>query len=115
MRGDVVHLLAAGGSLEAVDIGRRGKAAVAPRDVREPGSEPVADGRHVYVTAADGRLLAVDAARGRSSGRPRRACGANSGQVVASLPRPVLAGTHVYATAPDGTVFAVDARKPADW
>jgi outer membrane protein assembly factor BamB len=79
------------------------------------GSAPVADSRHVYVSAADGRLLAVDARQGTLAGQTPARLGTDAGQVLASLPEPVLGGSHVYATAPDGTVFAVDARKPSAW
>ncbi|WP_405671111.1 serine/threonine-protein kinase [Streptomyces sp. NBC_01530] len=114
VRGGVVHLLAAGGSLEAVDMNTRKLLWHVEISVNR-GSEPVADSRHVYVTTADGRLLAVDARKGTFAGQTPPRLGVNSGQVVASLPRPVIIGTHVYATAPDGTVFGVDARKPSAW
>jgi outer membrane protein assembly factor BamB len=68
----------------------------------------------VYVTAPDGRLLAVDAATGRLLGQTPPRLG-RADRVVAALPQPVIAGGHVYASAPDGTVFAVDGRDPAGW
>ncbi|MFJ3882050.1 PQQ-binding-like beta-propeller repeat protein [Streptomyces sp. NPDC090077] len=79
-------------------------------------SRPVfADGR-VYLSAGDGRLLAVDAGAGRLVGqtKPRMAAGAQ-GTFSATLPAPVVADGRVYSSAPDGTVFAVDARNPAGW
>jgi len=114
VHGDVVHLLAAGGSLEAVDVGTRRQLWHLETSVSR-GSVPAADDTHVYVTAADGRLLAVDARKGTLLGQTRPRLGRNSGQVVAALPKPVLADGHVYAAAPDGTVFAVDANDPSDW
>lgn len=114
VRGDVVYLLAAGGSLEAVDMdgGRRlwGLQTSVSR-----GSAPVADGRHVYFTAADGRLLAVDARNGTLVGQTPARLAGNSDQVVAALSAPLVVGGQVYATAPDGSVFAVDGADPAGW
>ncbi|MEV7145818.1 serine/threonine-protein kinase [Streptomyces sp. NPDC093084] len=114
VRGDVVYLLAAGGSLEAVDMdgGRRlwGLQTSVSR-----GSAPVADGRHVYFTAADGRLLAVDARKGTLVGQTPARLAGNSDQVVAALSAPLVVGAQVYATAPDGSVFAVDGADPAGW
>ncbi|MFI6020591.1 serine/threonine-protein kinase [Streptomyces sp. NPDC051287] len=114
VRGGVVYLLAAGGSLEAVDMdgGRRlwGLQTSVSR-----GSAPVADGRHVYFTAADGRLLAVDARKGTLVGQTPARLAGNSDQVVAALSAPLVVGAQVYATAPDGSVFAVDGADPAGW
>jgi serine/threonine protein kinase/outer membrane protein assembly factor BamB len=114
VRGDVVYLLAAGGSLEALDMDTQKWLWNLETSVSR-GSAPVADPAHVYLTAADGRLLAIDARKGTLLGQTPPRLGKNSGQVMATLPEPVLAHGHVYATAPDGTVFAVDARKPSAW
>ncbi|MER5932623.1 serine/threonine-protein kinase [Streptomyces sp. NPDC002054] len=78
-------------------------------------SRPVfADGR-VHLTAADGRLLAVDAATGRPVGQtdPRMGTGRNT--YAGTRPAPVVAGGRVFATAPDGSVFAVTGADPAGW
>ncbi|GGJ46083.1 protein kinase domain-containing protein [Streptomyces brasiliensis] len=114
VRGNVVFLLGADGALDGVDTGAGKRAWHVDTSVSR-GSAPVADDRHVYLTAADGRLLAVNARDGRPIGQtpPRR--GASGDRVTAVLPAPVIAHNHVYATAPDGTVFAVDARDPSDW
>ncbi|MFJ4314956.1 PQQ-binding-like beta-propeller repeat protein [Streptomyces lavendulae] len=72
------------------------------------------DGR-VYLTVSDGRLLAVDAAKGRLLGQTRARMATGQGTVSAAVPAPVFSGGRVYASAPDGTVFAVDARNPAGW
>ncbi|MFF4315093.1 PQQ-binding-like beta-propeller repeat protein [Streptomyces sp. NPDC001507] len=114
VRGDVVYLLSAGGSLEAVDL-ESGKQLWELQTSVSRGSAPVADDRHVYFTAADGRLLAVDRRRGTLVGQTPARLGTNAGQVTAALPAPLLLDSHVYATAPDGTVFAVDAGDPGDW
>jgi outer membrane protein assembly factor BamB len=112
--GDVVHILAAGGSLEAVDLDT-GKRLWHLETAVSRGSAPVGDGAHVYFTGADGRLLAVDARSGRLLGQTPPRLGANAGAVPAALPAPLVVGGHVYAAAPDGTVFGVDARDPSDW
>ncbi|MGW1878929.1 protein kinase domain-containing protein [Streptomyces sp. NPDC001975] len=114
VRGDVVCLLSAGGSLEAVDL-ESGKRLWGLQTSVSRGSAPVADDRHVYFTAADGRLLAVDARKGTLVGQTPARLGTNGDQVTAALPAPLILDTHVYATAPDGTVFAVDAGDPAVW
>ncbi|MEV6763732.1 serine/threonine-protein kinase [Streptomyces sp. NPDC051105] len=114
VRGDVVYLLSAGGSLEAVDLESRKRLWALQTSVSR-GSAPAADDRYVYFTAADGRLLAVDARKGTLVGQTPARLGANADQVTAALPAPLILDTHVYATAPDGTVFAVDAEDPAGW
>ncbi|MHC3472978.1 serine/threonine-protein kinase [Streptomyces sp. 7R007] len=114
VRGNVVYLMGAGGSLAAVDMAARRQVWRLETAVTR-GSEPVSDGRHVYVSAPDGRLLAVDARRGKLLGQTPVRLGTESDRVPASLPVPVLADGHVYAGAPDGTVFAQDADDPSGW
>ncbi|MFD5134417.1 protein kinase domain-containing protein [Streptomyces olindensis] len=114
VHGDVVHLMAAGGSLVAVDLETR-KQLWSLETGLARGSTPVAGERYVYVTAPDGRLLAVDARRGKLAGQTSPRLGDRSDRVPAALPEPVLVGDRVYAGAPDGTVFAVHGRDPAAW
>ncbi|MBC9726674.1 PQQ-binding-like beta-propeller repeat protein [Streptomyces sp. TRM68367] len=114
VRGDVVYLVAAGGSVEAVDVGARKRLWSLEAAVSR-GSRPVADARHVFVSAPDGRLLAVDAREGRLAGQTAPRLGAQADRVAATLPEPLIVDGRVYATAPDGTVFAVDARDPSAW
>ncbi|MCB5179995.1 outer membrane protein assembly factor BamB family protein, partial [Streptomyces antimicrobicus] len=78
-------------------------------------SRPVPGAGQVYLSAPDGRLLAVDAAGRRLVGqtRPRMADGQNT--YAATLPAPVVGGDRVFATAPDGTVFAAPTANPASW
>ncbi|MGW0995922.1 protein kinase domain-containing protein [Streptomyces sp. NPDC002523] len=114
VRGDTVYLLAAGGLLEAVDMADQRLQWRLETSVSR-GSAPVADGRHVFFTASDGRLLAVDAHDGTLVGQTRARLGAQATQVMGAPPAPQLGHGHVYATAPDGTVFAVDGRDPAAW
>ncbi|MGY6024009.1 serine/threonine-protein kinase [Streptomyces spinosirectus] len=114
VRGNVVYVLAPDGSLDAVSLEARKRLWHFETSVSRS-SAPVADSRSVYLSAGDGRLLAVDAAKGRLVGQTPARPGAGSGQVASSLPGPVLAHSHIYATAPDGTVFSVDARDPAAW
>ncbi|MFH9009386.1 serine/threonine-protein kinase [Streptomyces afghaniensis] len=114
VHGDVVHLMATGGALVAVDLeARRQRWSLETGVVR--GSTPVADDRYVYVTAPDGRLLAVDARRGKLVGQTSPRLGDRSDRVPAALPEPVLVGDRVYASAPDGSVFAVNGRDPSGW
>jgi outer membrane protein assembly factor BamB len=114
VHGNVVHLLAVGGSLEAFDLDA-GRRLWHLETAVSRGSAPVSDGDHVYVSAADGRLLAVGARSGRLVGQTKPRLAADSGRVTAAVATPVIADHHVYAGAPDGTVFAVDARNPSDW
>ncbi|MFI5548601.1 serine/threonine-protein kinase [Streptomyces sp. NPDC051738] len=114
VRGNVVHLVGGDGSLVAVDMAA-GKQLWSLETSVLRTSSPVADGRHVYVSAPDGRLLAVDARDGRLLGQTPARLGAGSGQLAADLPEPVLTDGRVFASAPDGTVFAVDARDPSAW
>ncbi|MEV6023703.1 serine/threonine-protein kinase [Streptomyces sp. NPDC052036] len=114
VHGSVVHLLAAGGTLEAVDMDRRRPLWRVETSVSR-GSAPVEDGGHVYFTAADGRLLAFDAGDGRLLGQTRPRLGPHADRVTAALPEPVIVDGHVYAGAPDGTVFGVDGRDPSLW
>ncbi|MFE0509356.1 serine/threonine-protein kinase [Streptomyces sp. NPDC058964] len=114
VRGSVVYLLATGGSLEAVDMAA-GRSLWHLETSVSRGSAPVTDGEHVFFTAGDGRLLAVDAHRGKLVGQTPARLGANSAQVVGAPATPVIKNGRVCATAPDGTVFAVDARDPSAW
>ncbi|GGY51660.1 serine/threonine-protein kinase [Streptomyces djakartensis] len=114
VRGDVVHLMATGGALVAVDVEAREQLWTLETGVVR-GSTPVADARHVYVTAPDGRLLAADARRGKLVGQTPPRLSERSDTVPAALPAPVLVDGRVYAGAPDGTVFAVDGRDPSAW
>ncbi|GAA2624792.1 protein kinase domain-containing protein [Streptomyces vastus] len=114
VRGSVVHLSGTGGSLVAVDMDARRQLWRLETGASRS-SDPVADDRHVYVSAPDGRLLAVDARSGKLLGQTPPRLGTHSDRVAASLPEPVIAGGHVYAGGPDGSVFAVDARDPSVW
>ncbi|MFG3014717.1 serine/threonine-protein kinase [Streptomyces cinerochromogenes] len=114
VRGNVVYVLATGGSLDAVDV-RSGRHLWHLETSVSRGSEPVARGGRVFFTASDGRLLAVDAGKGRLVGQTPARLGANSAQVMSTPPAPVPVGDRVLAAAPDGTVFAVDGRKPSGW
>ncbi|NEB00766.1 PQQ-binding-like beta-propeller repeat protein [Streptomyces sp. SID13726] len=112
--GQVVYVLAAGGALEALDVDAGRQLWHLETSVSRA-SAPVGDGSRVFLAAADGRLLAVDARKGTLIGQTPVRLAADANQVAAALPQPALADQRVYATAPDGTVFAVDAREPSDW
>ncbi|MEU9455309.1 serine/threonine-protein kinase [Streptomyces sp. NPDC048277] len=110
----VVYVLAATGSLDAVDM-TAGKRTWHLETSVSRGSAPVADNRYVYFSAADGRLTAVDANSGKAAGQTSSRFGRSEGGVATSVPAPVILDSHIYATAPDGTVFAVDADDPGTW
>ncbi|MBD0838970.1 serine/threonine-protein kinase [Streptomyces sp. TRM68416] len=114
VRGSVVYVLSTGGALEAVDMAA-GKRLWSLETSLSRGSAPVVDGRHVYISGADGRLLAVDTRSGTLVGQTSPRLAAKADRVVGELPAPILAHHHVYAAAPNGSVFAVDARDPASW
>ncbi|MGE7387484.1 serine/threonine-protein kinase [Streptomyces sp. NPDC004126] len=106
-----VYAFGTGGRLVAVGLdGQRWQLETGMASASRP---VLADGR-LYLTAPDGRLLAVDAATGRLAGqtKPRMA---SQGTFSATLPSPVVADGRVYASAPDGTVFALETRNPAGW
>lgn len=114
VRGNTVYLLAERGALIAMDLAA-GKQLWSLETSVSLGSAPVADGRYVYFSAADGRLLAVNSRTGTLVGQTPARFGANSDTIAPSLPAPVVADGRVYASAPDGSVFAVDAADPAGW
>ncbi|MFI9588607.1 PQQ-binding-like beta-propeller repeat protein [Streptomyces sp. NPDC052236] len=78
-------------------------------------SRPATDGRAVYVTVGDGRLLAVDAARGVLLGQTEPRMDDGRYTFASALPAPVAVDGRVFGTAPDGSVFALDARDPGAW
>ncbi|MEU2062089.1 serine/threonine-protein kinase [Streptomyces sp. NPDC013455] len=114
VRGDVAYVLATGGSLDAVDV-ESGRRLWHLETSVSRGSLPVVQDGRVYFTASDGRLLAVDAGKGRLVGQTPARLGAGSARVVSAPSAPVAAGGRVYAGAPDGTVFTVDGHAPATW
>lgn len=113
VRGHVAYLLAAGGSLLAVDLDAHRQLWRLETSVNR-GSAPVTDGKRVFLASGDGRLLAADATEGRLVGQTEARIGSRSG-IAGAPPAPVVVGDRVFATAPDGTVFALDARRPSTW
>ncbi|MFF8019455.1 PQQ-binding-like beta-propeller repeat protein [Streptomyces sp. NPDC007929] len=114
VRGNMAYLMGTGGSMVAVDLQAREQLWSLETGVMR-GSTPVAGDRYVYVSASDGRLLAVDARRGKLTGETSTRLGDRSDRIPASLPEPVVAGDRVYGSAPDGTVFALNGRDPGAW
>ncbi|WP_345982430.1 serine/threonine-protein kinase [Streptomyces sp. DSS69] len=118
MGGDAAYLLARGGSLVAVDTAAGGGKAELWRLETGVGrgSAPVlGEGGHLYFSAADGRLLAVDTGRGTLVGQTRARLSGGKLTYASDLPAPVAAGRVVVGTAPDGSVFAVDGVEPGGW
>ncbi|HZX38462.1 MAG TPA: serine/threonine-protein kinase [Streptomyces sp.] len=114
--GDTVYLSGSGGSLLALDTGGTKPAQLWRLETSVTHlSRPTADARGVYVTAGDGRLLAVDAVRGVLIGQTKPRMDDGRYTFASVLPAPVTAGDRVFGTAPDGSVFALDARDPAKW
>ncbi|WP_455359893.1 protein kinase domain-containing protein [Streptomyces sp. SYSU K21746] len=118
--GDTVYVFGAGGSLLAVDTSRSDAGAEQAQLWRletsvSRASRPVAAPGRVYLTAADGRLLGVDARTGALVGQTRPRMDGGRYTFTPTLPAPVPVGGRVFASAPDGSVFAVDAAHPADW
>ncbi|MFJ4931418.1 PQQ-binding-like beta-propeller repeat protein [Streptomyces sp. NPDC088736] len=114
VRAGTVYLMSTLGALVAVDMDAGVQRWRLETSVSQ-GSVPAIDARHVYITTPDGRLLAVDAARGKLVGQTRARPGAASDRVAGSLPVPLIADGRVYTGAPDGTVFAVAGNDPAAW
>ncbi|MFF2999696.1 PQQ-binding-like beta-propeller repeat protein [Streptomyces sp. NPDC057950] len=114
VRAGTVYLMSTLGGLMAVDMDAGTQRWRLETSVSR-GSTPAVDARHVYLTTPDGRLLAVDAARGKLLGQTRARPGAQSDRVLGSLPVPLIVDGQVYASAPDGTVFAVAGDDPATW
>ncbi|GAA2346104.1 PQQ-binding-like beta-propeller repeat protein [Streptomyces kunmingensis] len=109
------YLLAAGGGLVAQDL-VSGKQLWRSETSVSRGSAPGVDERgRVYVTAPDGRLLAMAPGNGKPLGQTRSRPGDRSDRVVAELATPVVAGERVYGSAPDGTVFGADGARPENW
>ncbi|MEV4973437.1 serine/threonine-protein kinase [Streptomyces scopuliridis] len=131
--GDTVYVMGYTGSLLAVDTAGSGTAGTARATGTAGGrenagvrwrletsvtraSQPTAAGNRVYLSAGDGRLLAVDAERGVLLGQTKPRMDDGPHTLVAALPAPVTEpGGAVFATAPDGSVFAVDSRRPDRW
>ncbi|MEJ8643082.1 PQQ-binding-like beta-propeller repeat protein [Streptomyces sp. MS1.HAVA.3] len=102
----VVYLIGISGALTAVGAeveAWRLETAVAAA------SRPVFDSGRLYLMAADGRLIAVDAGAGRLIGQTDRRMGTGQGTYSATVPAPVVGDGRVFGSAPDGAVFAVDA------
>ncbi|MFI7101694.1 PQQ-binding-like beta-propeller repeat protein [Streptomyces sp. NPDC050161] len=114
VHGETAYLLAEGGALQAVGERRWDVETSVAR-----GSSPVATAdNRLYLTSADGRLLAVDTRTGGLTGQTRaRLTAARHNGFLESLPAPVpdpLRG-RVYAAAPDGTVFGTSTKDPSTW
>ncbi|MFE2561553.1 PQQ-binding-like beta-propeller repeat protein [Streptomyces sp. NPDC059352] len=117
VRGAVVHLLDANGHLTAFDTAApKGRVLWELETAAGNVSVPVlGPGDRLYFSVQDGRLLAVDTARGALIGQTRPRLRNGRLGYASLVPEPLVAGDRVFGTAPDGSVFAVDAREPASW
>ncbi|MEU8521039.1 PQQ-binding-like beta-propeller repeat protein [Streptomyces sp. NPDC048577] len=120
LRGDTVYLLDAAGRLTAVDTGGSGPAEdptlwALETSAKNVSAPVVAADDRLYVSASDGRLIAVDTARGTLLGQTRPRLRDGRLGYATTVPAPVVADGRVFATAPDGSVFAVDGRSPGTW
>ncbi|MCZ0980040.1 PQQ-binding-like beta-propeller repeat protein [Streptomyces diastatochromogenes] len=117
VRGATVYLVTPTGRLTALDTAAPGGHVLWELETSASTlSVPVVGpGPRLYLSASDGRLLAVDTARGALLGQtgPRLRDGRLG--YATSVPAPVVAGERVFGTAPDGSVFAVDAGDPGAW
>ncbi|MBT2443471.1 PQQ-binding-like beta-propeller repeat protein [Streptomyces sp. ISL-36] len=124
--GTAVYLLDASGRLTALDTAAPSgrvlwELETAAGNVSAPVLGP---GDRLYLSAADGRLLAVDTVRGALLGQTDPRLGDGRLGYATTVPAPVVAGAgdrpdhvwgRVFGTAPDGSVFAVDGRDPGRW
>ncbi|KQX45678.1 MULTISPECIES: PQQ-binding-like beta-propeller repeat protein [unclassified Streptomyces] len=117
VRGAVVHVLDADGHLVAFDTAApKGRVLWELETGAGNVSEPVlGPGDRLYFAAQDGRVLAVDTARGALIGQTRPRLTNGRMEYAPLVPAPLVVGDRVFGTAPDGSVFAVDARDPASW
>ncbi|MYZ37235.1 serine/threonine-protein kinase [Streptomyces sp. MnatMP-M17] len=117
--GDLVYVVGYTGSLLAVDTSDGSGAGPGQRWRLETSvtraSRPTAAGTWLFMSAGDGRLLAVDARRGVLMGQTKPRMGEGRDTLSGALPMPVTVPGKVLASAPDGSVFAVDSRDPARW
>ncbi|MBH5335659.1 PQQ-binding-like beta-propeller repeat protein [Streptomyces pactum] len=115
---DVVYVLSGDGGLLAVDTRPTGTgdAQLWRLETSVGNASPLlATADRVYFSAADGRLLAVDAVEGELLGQTPLRPGKGGQGFADTLPAPVVADGRVVGSAPDGTVFGVDERTPRDW
>ncbi|GLF96114.1 serine/threonine-protein kinase [Streptomyces yaizuensis] len=114
--GDTVYVSGTGGtgSVLALDA-RTGEQRWRRETMASHLSRPVPAGGTVYVSAGDGRLLALDTRRGAPAGQTKPRMDGGEHTFSARLPAPVVRDGRVYGTAPDGSVFALDAGRPARW
>ncbi|WP_351231815.1 PQQ-binding-like beta-propeller repeat protein [Streptomyces sp. NPDC002133] len=113
--GNTVYVVGTGGSLLALDTTGSSAQRWRLETYVTQSSRPVVDSGRVYLSGADGRLLAIDAERGVQLGQTKPRMSEGGSTYTSLLPAPVTAAGKVFATAPDGSVFAVDVGDPARW
>ncbi|MEU2504884.1 serine/threonine-protein kinase [Streptomyces sp. NPDC007863] len=117
VRGTVAYLLSLDGRLVALDTApekgsRRWDLETGASNVSAPVLGP---DERLYLSAADGRLFAVDTTRGAVVGQTRPRLENGRLGYAPHVPAPLVAGERVFGTAPDGSVFAVHARVAESW
>ncbi|MFE0686313.1 PQQ-binding-like beta-propeller repeat protein [Streptomyces sp. NPDC058961] len=112
--GDAVYLFGAGGALVSVDSLRGEEKWRLDTGVARA-SRPVASGGRVFLTGADGRLLAFDAGKGVLVGQTNPRMNEGRYSFTPALPAPLAVGGRVYAASPDGSVFGVDPGDIGSW
>lgn len=118
VRGATAYVLdSAGGRLTALDTAApQGRVLWELETAAGNVSAPVlGPGGRLYLSASDGRLLAVDTVRGALIGQTKPRLGDGRLGYATTVPAPVVAGDRVFGTAPDGSVFAVDGRDLSGW
>ncbi|GHG81651.1 serine/threonine-protein kinase [Streptomyces griseocarneus] len=112
--GESVYVLSSDGGLTALHTGRGVTDWRLDTSVANASALVAAEGR-LYFSAADGRLLAVDTAKGALLGTTSPRLARAGRGFLEMMPAPVTADGKVFGAAPDGTVFAVDGRNPSRW
>ncbi|MFB7517532.1 PQQ-binding-like beta-propeller repeat protein [Streptomyces sp. NPDC056144] len=116
-RGPVLYVLDTSGHLTALDTTPPGGRVLWEFETGAGNTSPpvVGPGDRLYFSVQDGRLIAVDTARGALIGQTRPKLRNGRLAYAPHVPEPLVAGDRIFGTAPDGSVFAVDAREPEAW
>ncbi|GGO89610.1 serine/threonine protein kinase [Wenjunlia tyrosinilytica] len=114
VRGRMVYLLSANGSLMAVDTRETDQHTTSPWEVQTSVSNPspaTVSGHWLYLSAPDGRLLKVDLRKGELTAQTEPRNDPAGRGMLADQPAPMAVGDRVYGYTPRGTIFSVDAGR----